>query len=92
LQILIQSTLPSFKRRCLDMEIFIQGAVENMGDPHANSLQTLVDESGAVFDILTHMFTHKNDQIQRAGKDALGVVSGSSLLHGLVHGRRRWSV
>lgn len=26
-QILIQSTLPSFKRRCLDMEIFIQVCV-----------------------------------------------------------------
>jgi hypothetical protein len=74
------------------MEIFIQGAVENMGDPHANSLQTLVDESGAVFDILTHMFTHKNDQIQRAGKEALGVVLRISLLHELVDGRRRWSV
>lgn len=66
-QILIQSTLPSFKRRCLDMEIFIQTAVENIGDTAANSLQQLVDEGGAVFDVLTHMFSHKNEQIQRAG-------------------------
>ncbi|KNC83894.1 hypothetical protein SARC_03882 [Sphaeroforma arctica JP610] len=65
-QLLIQSTLPSFKRRCLDMEIFIQSAIEDQGQGAGNSLQLLVDESVAVFDTITHFFRHHNREIQYA--------------------------
>eukprot|EP01134_Creolimax_fragrantissima_P000481 CFRG0481T1 len=69
-QILIQSTLPSFKRRCLDMEIFIQSAIEDHhGGSAGNSLQLLVDESVAVFDTITHFFKHHNLEIQYAAME-----------------------
>ena len=40
--------------------------MENIGEPTGTSLQKLVDESGAVFDILTHLFSHKSEHIQLA--------------------------
>lgn len=89
-QIMIQATMPSFKRRCLDMEIFIQSAVENLGSSHANNLQDLVDENGAVFDVLTAFFDHKNTMIQQAGTSSFSLSLSACVSVSVTVSVQRW--
>ena len=59
-QILIQSSLPSFEKRRLDLEIYLQGAVESIGEQCAMQLYRLVDQSVTIFDVLVPFFKHAN--------------------------------
>ncbi|KJE96308.1 acetyl coenzyme A carboxylase alpha [Capsaspora owczarzaki ATCC 30864] len=65
-QILIQSQLPSFNRRRLDVEVFFQSAVESIGEQCAQKLQELVDTGSSIFDVLVTFFYHNNLAIQLA--------------------------
>eukprot|EP01135_Chromosphaera_perkinsii_P003334 Nk52_evm34s240 gene=Nk52_evmTU34s240 len=65
-QILIQSSLPSFEKRRLDLEIYLQGAVETIDEECATQLFRLVDQSVTIFDVLVTFFKHQNEAISAA--------------------------
>eukprot|EP00127_Corallochytrium_limacisporum_P003164 Clim_evm13s147 gene=Clim_evmTU13s147 len=59
-QAILIASSPSFDRRLMDLEMYLKGAMEAFGEEGSSRLEMLVKQSTTLFDVLSHLFYHKD--------------------------------